>query len=70
MEWLVDIPSEQCKLKITPAFERQELETDKSTGVTYWEGACKTEGSFQQKPVKGEAYVEMTGYSVQFKNNI
>jgi predicted secreted hydrolase len=70
MEWLVEIPSEQCKLKITPAFERQELETDKSTGVTYWEGASTTEGSFRQKPVKGEAYVEMTGYSAQFKNSL
>ncbi len=70
MEWLVEVPSEQCKLKVTPAFEGQELETDKSTGVTYWEGASSAEGVFQQKPVKGEAYVEMTGYSKQFKNNI
>jgi predicted secreted hydrolase len=70
MEWQVEIPSEQCKLKITPDFEGQELETDKSTGVTYWEGASTAEGSFQQKPVKGEAYVEMTGYSAKFKNNI
>jgi predicted secreted hydrolase len=70
MGWQLDIPSEQCRLKITPAFEGQELQTDKSTGVTYWEGAASVTGETASKAVKGEAYVEMTGYSSQFKKNI
>ena len=70
IEWSIEIPSAQCKLKILPAFEGQELETDKSTGVTYWEGASTVSGTRDNKPVSGEAYVEMTGYAAQFKNNI
>lgn len=70
MGWQIDIPSEQCKLKITSAFEGQELQTDKSTGVTYWEGASSVAGQLTGKAVKGDAYVEMTGYSARFKNNI
>jgi predicted secreted hydrolase len=70
IKWTIEVPSEGCKLTITPAFEQQELETSKTTGVTYWEGASAADGIFAGKPVKGEAYVEMTGYAAQFKKNI
>jgi predicted secreted hydrolase len=70
MHWQIEIPSEQCKLKVSPYFESQELATAKSTGVTYWEGASKAVGSFGGKPVTAEAYVEMTGYAEKFKEKI
>ena len=34
-----------------------------STGVTYWEGACRVEGTRGGRPIAGRAYVEMTGYA-------
>ena len=41
----------------------QELATLQSTGVTYWEGACRVEGTRGGRPIGGRAYVEMTGYA-------
>ena len=63
MKWKVTIPSEEIALEIDPAFENQELITNRSTRVTYWEGAVQIRGSFRNKPVAGQGYVEMTGYA-------
>jgi predicted secreted hydrolase len=70
MGWVVEIPSEKCKLTIKPAFEDQELATGKSTGVTYWEGTASVEGLFADQKVDGQAYVEMTGYAEKFHQAI
>jgi hypothetical protein len=37
--------------------------TGKSTGVTYWEGACRVEGTRAGRAIRGRAYVELTGYA-------
>lgn len=63
MEWKVSIPSEQIELRIEPAFRDQELITSRSTRVTYWEGAVGITGTFKNAPVKGNGYVELTGYA-------
>jgi predicted secreted hydrolase len=63
MKWKVTIPAEEIELEIAPAFQDQELVTNRSTRVTYWEGAAQIRGSFQGKPVEGKGYVEMTGYA-------
>jgi predicted secreted hydrolase len=63
MRWKVSIPSEKIELEITPAFYDQELITNRSTRVTYWEGAVSVKGTFKQSPVTGRGYVEMTGYT-------
>ena len=49
--------------RITPLLPDQELSTTRSTGVTYWEGACRVEGEKEGRPIAGRAYVEMTGYA-------
>ncbi|OPY88570.1 MAG: flagellar motor protein MotB [Syntrophaceae bacterium PtaU1.Bin231] len=41
----------------------QELITEGSTGVTYWEGAVDGKGTSAGRPVTCEGYVEMTGYA-------
>ena len=41
----------------------QELITENSTRVTYWEGAVKVEATRNGAPVTGEGYVELTGYA-------
>ena len=63
MKWKVTIPSEAIELEITPAFHEQELITNRSTRVTYWEGAVQIRGKARGNPVSGSGYVEMTGYT-------
>jgi predicted secreted hydrolase len=63
MKWKVSIPLEELELEITPAFQDQELITNRSTRVTYWEGAVKIQGAIRNKPIAGQGYVEMTGYA-------
>jgi predicted secreted hydrolase len=63
MKWKIAIPSEAIELEITPAFPDQELITNRSTRVTYWEGAVRIIGKFGKTPIKGAGYAEMTGYA-------
>ncbi|HWP58374.1 MAG TPA: lipocalin-like domain-containing protein [Candidatus Acidoferrales bacterium] len=67
MKWKVTIPSESIEMTVTPFFPAQELETRKSTQVTYWEGAASVTGRRGQTALSGLAYVEMTGYAGKLK---
>jgi predicted secreted hydrolase len=62
IKWKISVPGEAMELEVSPAFPDQELITNRSTRVTYWEGAARITGTLQQKPVGGAGYVEMTGY--------
>ena len=44
-------------------FPGQELDTQKSSKVIYWEGSVQVRGSYGMKAVQGLGYVEMTGYA-------
>jgi predicted secreted hydrolase len=59
--WTVRIPSASLVLDVVPLLADQELVTQKSTGVTYWEGACDV--SDEKGASIGSAYVELTGYA-------
>ena len=63
MKWKVAVPSEDIELEIVPAFRDQELITNRSTRVTYWEGAVQVGGTVRNKAILGSGYVEMTGYA-------
>ncbi len=63
MGWKIAIPAQEIELEVVPFFAQQELDTRKSTRVTYWEGSVKVQGSYRNKPVRGLGYVEMTGYA-------
>jgi predicted secreted hydrolase len=63
MKWKVTIPAQSIELEIVPAFPEQELITNRSTRVTYWEGAVAVRGLARGFPVGGNGYVEMTGYA-------
>ena len=67
MRWKVQIPAEEIDLEVIPFFPNQELDTRKSTQVTYWEGSVQVRGSYKNKPVQGLGYVEMTGYVGKLK---
>ena len=67
MGWRIRIPSVDAELQVIPFFPEQELDTRKSTRVTYWEGAVKVRGRYENKPVEGLGYVEMTGYAKRLR---
>jgi predicted secreted hydrolase len=64
--WQINSPRQKLFLRITPVLADQELMTMKSTRVTYWEGLVTAEGTYQGQSVKGQGYVEMTGYDLRF----
>jgi predicted secreted hydrolase len=65
--WRVELPRFNVSLDVRPVMNEQELITRGSTNITYWEGACDVTGSFGGTPVRGQAYVEMTGYDRAFR---
>lgn len=67
MGWRVYVPSLDIALTLTSLLPDQELVTKGSTGVTYWEGAVDVDGSSGNVAVKGNGYVEMTGYDRAFR---
>jgi predicted secreted hydrolase len=63
VEWRVELPSRDTHLDVVAAVDAQELDTDASTGVTYWEGAVTVTGQVADRAVTGRGYLEMTGYA-------
>jgi len=70
MGWQIRVPGSALTLTLTPLFLDQELDTAKSTQVTYWEGAVRVAGERAGQPVQGQGYVEMTGYAAPFRKKI
>jgi len=60
--WVLEVPSVQLRVQIKPVLADQELQTLKSTQVTYWEGAVDVSGEHGGTPISGQGYVELTGY--------
>ncbi|MGE3978625.1 MAG: lipocalin-like domain-containing protein [Nitrospira sp.] len=65
--WRLKFPSLDLVLEVTPLLADQELRTSRSTRVSYWEGAVAVTGTKQGKPLKGQGYVELTGYAERLK---
>jgi predicted secreted hydrolase len=61
--WRIAVASLGLSVAVDPVFEDQELLTPESTGVTYWEGACRVSGTRRGQPISGRAYAELTGYA-------
>jgi predicted secreted hydrolase len=64
--WRLRVFSLSLDLTIVPNLADQEMRTMKSTGVTYWEGSISLNGSAGRNPVKGQGFVELTGYDKPF----
>lgn len=69
-KWRLAIPSLDLALDVVPLLEQQELRTSRSTQVTYWEGAVAVSGTKQGRPVKGQGYVELTGYAARLTQKL
>jgi len=61
--WEIEIPDQKIMLTVSPLVQDQELVAARSTGIIYWEGAVKVQGSSNGRPVHGKGYVELTGYA-------
>lgn len=63
VEWRVQIASRELELIVRAVLDNQEMRTESSTGVNYWEGAIKASGTQRGRPITGRGYLEMTGYT-------
>lgn len=62
-KWQIRIPSAGIDITLAPIVANQELVTEASTGVTYWEGAVTGTGTSRGAMVNVEGYAELTGYA-------
>ena len=62
MGWRIEVIPLSLRLDIDERMKAQELTTESSTQVTYWEGAVSARGNLGQTSIRGKGYVEMTGY--------
>ena len=69
-QWRLTIPSRDLLLELAPRMAEQELRTERSTQVTYWEGAIESRGTSRGKPITGVGYMELTGYAERFTKKL
>ena len=70
LEWELEVPGIDGALRVIPLMDDQELFTVRSTGIAYWEGAVRVEGTWKGEPVTGKGYVELTGYSEAYRPSV
>jgi hypothetical protein len=59
-------PAFELNLDVQPSVTDQEMQTQATTGVIYWEGSIVAVGTRQGRPIRAKGYVEMTGYDKDF----
>ncbi len=69
-KWRILVPQSSLDLMVTPTVSDQELVTQESSRVTYWEGSVRVNGKYGGKAVRGVGYVELTGYAEPFAKGI
>ena len=70
IDWRLEIPGFDGDLRVIPLMRDQELVTTRSTGIAYWEGAVRIEGTWKGQPITGRGYVELTGYSERYRPSV
>lgn len=68
--WTIRIPSLDVELRADARMDDQELVTNRSTNLAYWEGAVSVKGRWKGAPAKGRGYLEMTGYAPDSRPDI
>jgi predicted secreted hydrolase len=61
LEWTVEIPDRNVTLTVRAAQDDQEVHSEKSGGISYYEGAVRVSGKSGGKDVSGDGYLEITG---------
>ncbi|MCP5467749.1 MAG: carotenoid 1,2-hydratase [Deltaproteobacteria bacterium] len=70
VEWSLKISRFDLNVKLKAHFNHQELITQKSAQVVYWEGSVEAKIQHQGKQYQSDAYLEMTGYARKFEQQI
>lgn len=63
LTWSIRIPDDNLTLEIHPAFRGQELQPGAGLPFGYWEGVVWVTGTSGGRAVRGEGYLELTGYA-------
>ena len=63
LRWRIRIPSLSIDLLVSTTLANQELVSRKGYTPTYWEGAVDYKGLLGGTPLRGEGYLELTGYA-------
>ena len=61
--WRLNLPGERLELELEPTLADQELVVESMQGLAYWEGRVRVRGTGRGVAVRGEGYVELTGYA-------
>ncbi|MGD8353811.1 MAG: lipocalin-like domain-containing protein [Pseudomonadota bacterium] len=61
--WTIRVPSRDLEISVSPLVSDQELTTEGTAGITYWEGAVTVRGRAGANDITGAGYVELTGYA-------
>jgi predicted secreted hydrolase len=64
--WRIRVNSEDIELRVRSNLKDQELVTQATTRIVYWEGSVAVSGRVADNAVEGVGYVEMTGYAAPF----
>ncbi len=62
-DWRIRVPSRGLDVRISALLPDQELLTESSTGIVYWEGAVGGRGRSGGEAVSCQGYAELTGYA-------
>ncbi|WP_411823969.1 lipocalin-like domain-containing protein [Leptospira sp. 'Mane'] len=65
LRWSIQTPD--VKWEVSPIFNKQEFNAEKSTGTVYWEGMVVADGLKDGKKIKATGYLELKGYSKRKK---
>jgi predicted secreted hydrolase len=68
--WRIAVPSVKLVVELTPTVSGQELVTQSSTQVTYWEGSVTVTGTREGRAVSGTGYAELTGYAAALRGRL
>ena len=68
--WVIDLPGQKTRLKISPDLPDQELHHLRSIGSSYWEGSVSVQGTQEGQPVSGKGYAELVGYTQQLTRDL
>ncbi|MGW8195396.1 MAG: lipocalin family protein, partial [Desulforhopalus sp.] len=59
-------PRLDMDVTVSARLDDQEMSSERSTGVTYYEGSVIVEGRLGSQQAEGVGYLEMTGYDMKF----
>jgi len=66
VQWRVTVLPLAIQLTARANMSDQEMRTQGTSGVTYWEGSVSITGAVAEYPVSGQGYAELTGYAKPF----